>query len=683
MASNSDAPMSDSSGRMRGGQDQQTVDGHPPAPQTLSNLLQDALETPLTRSSSIDWSSASETEPDRPSSKNPEIPPYVTPLPQAHLQTLPHSHLHTHPRASSGLVPVGGDIARAPLLLSRIPGNSTPIAKISGEAIPVASVGLGETRLTSIERQGRPEPAPTTNTLEDTLKAVHGRPVRLQGHEQDLLSGLSQRIRQSPEKRSRVRSSTEQDARPAASTLEAAGKKASGILNQVNMAGKQFSAFMPESLRKDDQGVKAQKDLVNRRPPMLRHRSSSTSSLSPPPRHLQRTISSLLEIERIEAENYVNSSPQERHELVRSTSIKRSSSFTSLQFPLHLGLSRPNLPSLPNVQLPRPFSSTPTINDTAGKPLWRTLWEGTGVADENKKDPKAKKKAHDVMLSEEDKGADVEESMAKIERKYATPKNPLVFCHGLLGFDYLGPASLPPLQISHWRGIREVLEANGCEVMITRVPATSSTKVRSEILMAAIEEKYPGREVNLIGHSMGGIDGRYMISKLKPDKFKVCSLSTISTPHRGSPFADYVIDNIIGRDNLPSWLSLLDSLKLPNGGDGMAFEALGSKSMESFNDECPDDPDVRYFSWGASFEPGYLDTFRWSHSVIYAAEGPNDGLVSVKSAQHGEYQGTLEGVSHTDLVGWTNNIRLYLNAVKFKPATFYLEVSDLLAKKGF
>jgi hypothetical protein len=46
-----------------------------------------------------------------------------------------------------------------------------------------------------------------------------------------------------------VRSSTEQDARPAASTLEAAGKKASGILNQVNMAGKQFSAFMPESLR--------------------------------------------------------------------------------------------------------------------------------------------------------------------------------------------------------------------------------------------------------------------------------------------------------------------------------------------------------------------------------------------------------------------------------------------------
>ena len=415
--SNIEMPAGDPSRGSVNEQGQKSGDGEPLAVQALSNMLQDALETPMTRSSSIDWSSASETEPERFPSQHPEIPPYITPLPQAHLQTLPHSHLHAHPRASSGLVAIGGDIARAPLLFSRISGTTTPIVKVSGETIPVATVGLGETRLASIEHSGRPETSATLNTLEDTLKAVHGRPVRIQGHEQDLLSGLSQRIRQSPEKRSRVRSSMEAQARPTTSALEAAGKKASGILNQVNMAGKQFSTLVPGSLQKDGQRIKAERDAGNRRPPMLRHRSSSTSSLSPSPRHLQRTISSLLEIERIEAENYINSSPQERHALVRSTSIKRSSSFTSLQFPLHLGLSRPNLPSLPNVQLPRPFSSSPTANDSEGKPLWRTLWEGTGITDENKKDPKAKKKAHDVMLSEEDKGANVEESMAKIERK--------------------------------------------------------------------------------------------------------------------------------------------------------------------------------------------------------------------------------------------------------------------------
>lgn len=66
----------------------------------------------------------------------------------------------------------------------------------------------------------------------------------------------------------------------------------------------------------------------------------------------------------------------------------------------------------------------------------------------------------------------------------------------------LGPASLPTLQISHWRGIREVLEANGAEVFIGRVPATSSIEERAKILKEEIEKKFEGREVNLVGHSM-------------------------------------------------------------------------------------------------------------------------------------------------------------------------------------
>lgn len=143
-----------------------------------------------------------------------------------------------------------------------------------------------------------------------------------------------------------------------------------------------------------------------------------------------------------------------------------------------------------------------------------------------------------------------------------TPKNPVVFCHGLLGFDYLGPASLPPcvhselyltfandsLQISHWRGIREVLESNGVEVLITRVAATASIADRAATLEALIAEKYPGRHVNLVGHSMGGLDCRYLISQIQPKSFTPISLTTISTPHRGSPFADFLIDNVIGRE---------------------------------------------------------------------------------------------------------------------------------------
>ena len=64
-----------------------------------------------------------------------------------------------------------------------------------------------------------------------------------------------------------------------------------------------------------------------------------------------------------------------------------------------------------------------------------------------------------------------------------------------------GPA-MAPLQISHWRGIKEVLEGNAVEVLITRVPATSSVHDRAKVLEEKITETYPGRKVHLIGHSM-------------------------------------------------------------------------------------------------------------------------------------------------------------------------------------
>jgi triacylglycerol lipase len=83
---------------------------------------------------------------------------------------------------------------------------------------------------------------------------------------------------------------------------------------------------------------------------------------------------------------------------------------------------------------------------------------------------------------------------------------------------------------------------------------------------------------------------------------------------------------------MPSVLSLLDLL--PNGGgDGKAFECLTIESMRKFNAETPDDPGVRYFSWGATYEPGLIDTWKWPHSVVLEHEGENDGLVSVASSK--------------------------------------------------
>lgn len=86
------------------------------------------------------------------------------------------------------------------------------------------------------------------------------------------------------------------------------------------------------------------------------------------------------------------------------------------------------------------------------------------------------------------------------------------------------------LQVDYWRGIRRALEEAGVEVLITRVPASASIEERARTLCQVISEKMPGREINLIGHSMGGLDARLLVSHLKPKDFKVRSITTVATP---------------------------------------------------------------------------------------------------------------------------------------------------------
>ena len=126
---------------------------------------------------------------------------------------------------------------------------------------------------------------------------------------------------------------------------------------------------------------------------------------------------------------------------------------------------------------------------------------------------------------------------------------------------------------------------------------------------------------------------------------------------------------------------------LPNGGgDGSAFSCLTLSEMAKFNANVPDVPDVKYFSWGAVYEPGLIDTWKYPHGVILEKEGPNDGLVSIESAKWGTYLGTLHGVNHLDLVGWINTARykwaeIMGKEIKFRPATFYLGIADMLSRE--
>ena len=154
-----------------------------------------------------------------------------------------------------------------------------------------------------------------------------------------------------------------------------------------------------------------------------------------------------------------------------------------------------------------------------------------------------------------------------------------------------------------------------------------------------------------------------------------------------------------------SWLDMLPI----GGGDGSAFRSLTPESMRQFNTLVLDAPGVQYFSWGAVAEPGYLDAFKYSHSVILEKEGPNDGLVSIESAKWVSDTDTLResiadwffglgrlpwdtagcqplGFGRCCLmrdrpvrlmplqIGWLAPFK----SIAFKPGTFYLGICDYL-----
>jgi triacylglycerol lipase len=110
---------------------------------------------------------------------------------------------------------------------------------------------------------------------------------------------------------------------------------------------------------------------------------------------------------------------------------------------------------------------------------------------------------------------------------------------------------------------------------------------------------------------------------------------------------------------------------------------------EEFNSSTPDLPSVKYYSFGAAVEqpPPALSPFRRSWSVVREKEGENDGLVSVGSSRWGEYKGTLMGVSHLDLINWSNRmrwmVREWMGMKKtFNAVALYLDIADMLAKEG-
>src|SRR5438128_2084015 len=117
-------------------------------------------------------------------------------------------------------------------------------------------------------------------------------------------------------------------------------------------------------------------------------------------------------------------------------------------------------------------------------------------------------------------------------------RSPIVLVHGFFGFDRVRVGCLT--LANYFPRIPELLRAAGNRVLIPRLCATGGIAHRAAQLKAFLDREAPREPVHLFAHSMGGLDSRYMISRLGMGG-RVLSLTTLGTPHRGTAFADWGI----------------------------------------------------------------------------------------------------------------------------------------------
>ncbi len=252
---------------------------------------------------------------------------------------------------------------------------------------------------------------------------------------------------------------------------------------------------------------------------------------------------------------------------------------------------------------------------------------------------------------------------------YTQTKYPIVLCHGMAGFDELFGV------VDYFHGIQSSLASGGARVFVTQVPAFASTEARGEALLAQVEEIVAisgAKKVNLVGHSHGGLDIRY-VSTMKPGI--VASVTSVGSPHQGADVADFLLDNTkaggfsqavlsLFANSLGTIIGLLSGQTSPQ--DSIAsLESLSTEGSAAYNamygaglptEWCGEGADqvngVRFFSWsGTSRLTNVLDVSDYPFSLTgYIYDDANDGLVGRCSSHLGDVIRDDYRMNHLDEV---------------------------------
>jgi triacylglycerol lipase len=225
----------------------------------------------------------------------------------------------------------------------------------------------------------------------------------------------------------------------------------------------------------------------------------------------------------------------------------------------------------------------------------------------------------------------------------------LVFASGFLVPQHV-------LGINYFNGLEDRLKGKH-ETLFPDVAPLDSSDKRASVLADKIQQKFPQGAIHIIAHSMGGLDSRSLIGRNLhglSDPGRIASLTTLSTPHRGSPVADLLVGpKPIGPRRLvyDAVSHALSQLSLPTG----ALRDLTTEGALQIPDVAKTHPHIRYRSCFAAGRPKLLPTcliLAPTHHFVHSVTGQaNDGVVALDSARYGEFQERFFECDHADLVG--------------------------------
>lgn len=294
-------------------------------------------------------------------------------------------------------------------------------------------------------------------------------------------------------------------------------------------------------------------------------------------------------------------------------------------------------------------------------------------------------------------------------------KYPVVMAHGLAGFTKAFGL------VDYFYGIPETLMQGGSQVYTTKTSSVHNSELRGEQLLQQIKtiSAISGSpKVNLLGHSQGGIDIRY-VAGVAPQY--VASATAISSPEQGSKMGDWVIKQVVegsakdgyadGEFNVASQITLgvfklvgnltdisagISFKELQEQDGWEAVQALSTDYATKFNAKFPAAMPTSYCGQPTATEVNGIKYYSFSgigqvtngldpSDYLLALTGttfegePNDGLVSACSSRLGYVVRDDYRMNHLDsanqllgLVAWGQP----------DPKTVYRDQVNRLKKAG-